>query len=217
MCWSPQADVTAGVVIGVIAVDARRHISEPSQRALASLPVVLAAHQLIEVFVWVGLRSEVAPSVGRAAAYAYLLVAFGLPLLVPRAVASIEPDDHRRRLMGRLGVVGALVATVLLASVIVGPVTAADRGNHIAYQAHLFRGGTLTAVYVAVTLGCLMASSHRFVVVFGALNLVAVTGLVWLTMTGFISLWCAWAAVTSLIIAVHLRRPGHEQVLRLAR
>jgi hypothetical protein len=34
----------------------------------------------------------------------------------------------------------------------------------------------------------------------------AVMGLGWLTFTGFTSLWCAWAAVTSIAIAVYLRR-----------
>jgi len=29
--------------------------------------------------------------------------------------------------------------------------------------------------------------------------------LAWLTVEGFVSLWCAWGAVTSLLIAAHLR------------
>jgi len=206
MCWSPEADMAAGLVIGAISIDALHHIREPQQLPLASLPVVLAAHQLTEVFVWWGLDGTVSQSVGRAATYTYLFVAFALPLLVPLAVAAIEPDDRRRQLMDGLGIVGAVVAVVLLAGVLSGPVTAVDEGNHLAYQAHLWQGVALTAVYVAVTLGCALLSSHRFIRLFGSLNLAAVGALAWLTATGFVSLWCSWAAVTSLVIAVHMRR-----------
>ena len=205
MCFSPEADAVMGLVIGAIGVDALRHVREPSQLPLASLPVVLAAHQLIEVFVWSGLDGSVAPSVGRAAVYAYLLVAFAVPLLIPPAVAAMEPDDRRRHLIEGLAMVGALVSLVLIVGVLTGPVTATDGGDHIAYTATVFHGIALTVVYTAVIHGCLLASSHRFIVVYGVLNLVAVTLLGWLTFSGFVSLWCAWAALTSLVIAVHLR------------
>ena len=206
MCMSPEVDAIAGVVIGVIAVDALRHTKEPSQVALASVPVVLAAHQLIEMVVWWGIDGTVAASVGKAAIYAYLLIAFGLPLIFPPAIAAMEPDAGRRRLMERLAIVGYIVALVLLAGIVTGPVGAVDEGHHIAYHANLFHGTALTVVYILVTLGCCLASSHRFIVAFGVVNIVGVVMLAWLTLTGFVSMWCAWAAVTSLIIAVHLRR-----------
>ena len=203
---SPEVDAIAGVVVGVIAVDAFRHTKEPSQVALASVPVILAAHQLIEVVVWWGIDGTVVSSAGKAAIYGYLLIAFGLPLIFPPAIASMEPDAGRRQLMKRLGVVGYLVALVLLAGVVTGPVGAVDEGHHIAYHAELFHGTTLTVVYILVTLGCCLVSSHRFIVTFGVVNIVGVVILAWLMLAGFVSLWCAWAAVTSLIIAVHLRR-----------
>ena len=40
---------------------------------------------------------------------------------------------------------------------------------------------------------------------FGAANMVAVLVLAWLYETAFISLWCAWAAITSISIALWLR------------
>jgi hypothetical protein len=45
---------------------------------------------------------------------------------------------------------------------------------------------------------------------FGAVNLVAVALLAWIDHTAVISLWCAWAAITSIAIALHVRarRPG---------
>jgi hypothetical protein len=47
-----------------------------------------------------------------------------------------------------------------------------------------------------------MISSYRNVVIFG----IAVAVLATLLMTGAISLWCGWAAVASVVIALHLRQ-----------
>ena len=209
---SAEVDAIAGIVVGAIAVDAYRHTTEPSQVALAAVPVVLAAHQLIEMVVWWGIDGTVASSVGTAATYAYLLIAFGLPLVFPPAVAAMEPDEGRRRLMKGLGIVGSIVALVLLAGVVSAPVGAVDGGYHVTYHARLFHGTALTVIYVLATLGCCLASSHRVIVAFGALNIAGVAFLGWLTLTGFVSLWCAWAAVTSLLIAVHLRRLNAPQL-----
>ena len=40
----------------------------------------------------------------------------------------------------------------------------------------------------------------------GAVNLAAVPVIGWLLASGFASVWCAWAAVTSVLVASHLRR-----------
>jgi hypothetical protein len=51
-----------------------------------------------------------------------------------------------------------------------------------------------------------LADSDRYLVLYGLVNLVAVTGQSVLLSTGVVLLWCAWAAVTRTAIAVHLRR-----------
>ena len=215
MCFSATADLVAGVVVGTIGVDAVRHARLPSQRLLASLPIVLAVHEIIEAFVWWHLRGDVSDGLGKAATVAYLLIAFGLlPVLVPIAVGALEPRPAGRRMMV-FTAIGAAVAAVLLYSVIRGPVTATIEGHHISYEVDLYRGGILVALYVLATCGSLLASHHRHVRWFGAVNLVVVVVLAVVDKTAFISLWCAWAAVTSGGIALHLRhfepRPGSRR------
>ena len=66
-----------GVVIGAIGVGAvhsaqRRH----EHIALAALPLLLGAHQVIEAFVWLGLQGHVPHELERVALWAYLLIAF---------------------------------------------------------------------------------------------------------------------------------------------
>jgi hypothetical protein len=175
--------------------------------ALASLPLLLAAHQLTEVFVWSDLQHRTpAVEVGGASVSLYAVVAFVIvPALVPWAVLAVEPANDRRRLMAPFAVLGCLVAAAYAGAIADRPVVAAIAGHHISYETGLTPGGTMAALYVVAVCVPLFASSHRRIVLFGAGNAVAVAVLVLLAQEELTSLWCAWAAVTSVFIAVHLR------------
>lgn len=208
MCFSVEADLALGVAVGVVGVDALRHVSRPAQVPLAALPLVFAAHQLNEAFVWWGLEGTLSATAARVAAWLYLLVAFSFPVLVPLAVALVEPDRARRRVMRAFGAVGAVVSAVLVAALVSGGPNASIQDLHISYSVDVRYGSQLAAVYVLATCGGLLASSDRRIVLFGVCNLVAVTVLGWFLMSGVISLWCAWAAVLSVLIAGYLRGPA---------
>jgi hypothetical protein len=208
VCFSPEADVASAVVVGVIGLDAVRHVSRPQDVALASLPLVFAAHSLTEAFVWWGLRGDVSRSAGQQATWLYLLVALVVvPILAPVAVTIAEPPGPRRRFMAFLSLLGIGVGLVLLGAIVTGPVHAQVQGHHIGYDVSLQYGTQLTALYVVATCGVLLASSSRRIAIFGLLNVVAVALLAWLMASAFISLWCSWAALTSIAIARHLRHP----------
>ena len=123
VCFSPQADVVGGIVVGAIGVDAYRHFrGRNSYLLLASLPLLLGAHQFVEALVWWGLRGEVPHSVGRVAMWAYLLIVFVvLPLFVPVAVLAIEPTAGRRRRMAPFVALGAGVTAVLFMAMLRSP------------------------------------------------------------------------------------------------
>jgi hypothetical protein len=48
-------------------------------------------------------------------------------------------------------------------------------------------------------------SGYRNVVLFGVVNLIAVVIIARLTISGFASVWCGWAAVSSAAITLHCR------------
>jgi uncharacterized protein DUF6629 len=206
VCFSPGVDGVAGLVIAAVGVDALRRVRRPAERPLAALPAVFAAHQLVEVFVWWGLQGRVPSAVGHSAAWVYLVIAFGvLPILVPVAVGALEPAAHLRR-TGALVALGTAVAVALTFAVVRGPVEATVAGHCIAYHVPLWHGGALAFLYVLATCGSLLVSDHGLVRRWGLVNLAAVLVLVWVNRVGFISLWCVWAAVTSVAIAAYLRQ-----------
>jgi hypothetical protein len=207
MCFSPEADIVAGVVVSGIGVDALRHVKQTREFPLASLPLLLGVHLLVEVYVWWGEAGRVPEYVGQTATWVYLAFALGvLPLLVPVAILAIEPDGRRRQWLMPFVGVGAGVAALYMAGVITGPVSAGINGCCLSYDGGPGHTPLLGVLFVVVTCIPSLFSSHRPIVAFGVINLVAVPFIGWLLASGFASIWCAWAAITSVLVNLHLRR-----------
>ena len=206
MCYSPEADLVAGVVVGAVGIDGLRNVDDRRDLALATVPLVLAAHQLIEAVGWWGLQGRVPEAAGRLAIVAYLIIAMGVvPGLLPYAVMRTERSPARQRLMVPFVVLGMTVGAVLLVALSTGPYGASIGGRYIAYETTLPWSGVIAVAYVIAVCTPLLLSSHRRLVVFGAINVVIVIGLATLLASGFISLWCVWAAISSVVVTLHIR------------
>ena len=205
MCFSPEADLAAGVLVSVVGVDAIKRARSPEELPLAALPLLFGVHQLIEAFVWWGLEGKVPASLGDTAMWIYLGIAFLLPLWVPLAVRGVEPSPGLRPIITVMVGIGLLVSLILLGTIVWGPVNAAIVGHHIAYDVDIPGGGAIGVLYVVATCGALLLSSDRWIRYFGMSNVAAVAVLVWITVGGLTSLWCVWAAVTSVAIDLFLR------------
>ena len=210
VCFSPAADLIGGTVITVIGVDAVVHTAGRRELlGLAALPLLFGGHQLVETFVWWGLHGHVPAGVGVAAMWVYLLFAFVvLPTYVPIAVWIVEPAGRRRRLIGAFVVLGTLTSIALLLAMIRGPVSVEARPWHLSYTIGLRASVLVVSAYVVSTCGSFLLSGIRNLTYFGIVNLVAVAAVAGLVVTGFASIWCAWAALTSALFAIHLRRTG---------
>jgi hypothetical protein len=207
VCFSPQADVAGGLVICAIGIDAVRHIRQRREFiALAWIPLLLGAHQFIEALVWLWLQGHVPRGIGHVALWAYLLIAFVvLPVFIPLAVIVLEPTRRRKALMAPFALTGTVIAVILFAAMVRGPVGVRLAPYHLSYSLRVPDGLLVVALYVVAVCGPLLMSGYRNVVIFGAANLVAVIVIARLTISGFASVWCAWAAVSSAAIALQCR------------
>jgi len=163
-------------VLAVIGYDALRYVHHRSDRiAFAALPLLLAAHQLDEAFVWWGLQGHVSAGVGHVAMWIYLLFAFVvLPTYVPCAIRALEPPGRRRSALTAFAVMGAVVSAALLTAMLRGPVTATLGHDHVSYGIHLHAGLLVVGAYVVATCGSALFSGYRRIALFGALNLVGI-------------------------------------------
>jgi len=218
VCFSPQADLVGGVIVGGIGIDVLRHrAGRNSHNALIALPLVLGFHQFVEAFVWLSLQGHLSAGIGRFAMWVYVSIAFVfLPVFVPIAVFALEPRARRRLLMAPFVVLGAVVGGVLLAAMINGPVSVRLRPYHLAYSLPLRHGIVVVSLYVVAVCGAWLLSSYRPIALYGILNLVAVIIIAKLSADGFASVWCGYAAVTSAAIALFMRRPVRRRSPSLA-
>jgi hypothetical protein len=216
MCFSAEADFISGVVIsgvGVATLNEARHAREVP---LAALPLAFGVHQLTEGFVWLGLEGEVSSTVGDAALYAYVFYAWALlPLIAPLAIYLVEPSRWRRRVMGVLVALGALVGAYLLWAVTHHSITAHIVGDTIDYRGVGDSGNAVTVLYVLATCGSFLLSSQRHIRWFGVANIAAVAVIAWEQEEGLTSLWCIWGAIVSVLIYLQVRDWRRAEALAL--
>lgn len=206
VCFSVQADLVAGAVLAPIAVLSLREVRTRRELPFALLPTVFCVHQLIEALVWLGLDGHVPGWVQAAAALAYVLIALPLlPLLVPTAILLLEPHGFRARTLPFVGL-GVIVAAVLATTVLDGPIKVLRLKHALSYDVGLSHAILWIVLYVVAVTGPALMSGYRSIVAFGVLNVVGLVTVALLYAEAFASLWCVYAALTSVLILVHMRR-----------
>lgn len=207
MCFAPEVDIAAAAVISVAAVDAGRHVRERREIPIAALPALFAAHTVMSAFVWWGIQGKVSPEVGDVAAWLFMLFAFSVfPGYVPWAIYALEPEGKRRRRMLWIALIGMVVCVVFFVRLVLGEGHATDAGGYIDYRIDATDDGFLAVGYIVATCGAMLLSGERVLVIYGWVNAFAVVLLAIFVSAGFASLWCFWAAITSGLVALYLRR-----------
>lgn len=208
MCWSATADLVAGGAIAAVGVACVVRVRRPGDLPLAALPLLLGAHQIVEAQVW-----RAGGGAGPATT-AWAVVALPvLPLLLPVAVLLAAPPIARPRLVLPLAA-GLATASELARGLATGTVTADPRGHTLGYVIGLPHVPVLLAGYLIAAAGSLLLSGDRVLRRLGVLVAVgaAVCGALW--RTEFVSTWCAFAAVVSVVLLHWVRRrdPGRTAV-----
>ena len=207
MCFSPHADFIAGAVVAGVGVQTLRRVRVRRELIVGALPLLLGIHQLVEGFVWLGLRGELSPSLGDTAKETYIVFAHAiLPALVPLGFTLLEPDPRRARWMRPLVGLGLLLGVYLLWQVIAYPVGAQLQARCIDYTTHTPNDLLIGVLYVAVTCGAALISSRRYLRWFGVVSLVGVIAAALVRVDELTSLWCVYVALVSVLIFEHFRR-----------
>jgi hypothetical protein len=215
VCFSAVANFVGSTALAGIGVVTLTKVKHRRELLFATLPTLFAIHQFIEGFVWLGLDGILSPAVAHDMGAAFMLYAQGfLPFLLPLSVWFFEPTAKRRRRMLPFLAIGGGTTLYILWALTAFPTEVYVRGNSIVYINQATNNTAVAILYVIATCGSLFFSEVRAMVLFGVANLAILLIVMPFKRYAFTSLWCAYAAIASVIILAYFwRSAAHRPFL----
>ena len=207
MCFSATASFVAGTSLIAVGGLTVRKSEGGRELPLALVPVLFGVQQITEGAVWVSLGHDL-PSVQSWATYIYSMFSHVVwPILIPFAILLIEHVRWRKKALGGFVALGLSVGLYLLYFIARFPVTARVNHHSILYDSPHFFTAVVMVVYLSATCVSGLFSSHWCIRVFGSLAFILAVIAALVAITTFVSVWCFYAAVLSLLIYLHFSGP----------
>jgi hypothetical protein len=217
MCFSATANFVGSTALAGVGVVTLTKVKHRRELLFASLPILFAIHQFIEGFVWLGLDGYLSPQVTHDMGAAFMLYAQGLlPFLLPLSVLLFEPDGKGRRRMLPFLALGTGTTLYILWALTAFPTQVFVKANSIVYINQATNNTTVAILYVIATCGSLFFSKVKAMVAFGVANLTILLIVMAFKRYAFTSLWCAYAAIASVIILAYFWKSDIHRPLRYA-
>lgn len=215
MCFSATVNFAGSAALGAAGVTTLTKVKHRRELLFAAMPLLFAIHQFIEGFVWLSLDGILSPTVAHNMGAAFMLYAQGLlPLLAPLSVLLFEPNARSRRRMLPFVVLGGAVTLYILWALTAFSLQVYLERNSIVYMNQATNNTLVALLYIIVTCGSLFFSKIRMMVSFGAANLAILLIVMAVKRYAFTSMWCAYAAVASVIILVYFWTSQEERPFR---
>jgi hypothetical protein len=203
MCFSASASFTASAVLTTVGVVSIKTVPERSQLPFASIPLLFAAQQACEGFLWMSLTNPEHSEWQSPATHLFLIFAQVLwPAWVPYAVTLMEKDPKKKKILKYLTGLGVVISCYLAYCIAFFDLYATDAGHHISYvvdfphELNLITG----LIYFIPTVLPLLFSSVRGTLILGLANVTAFIVVTVFFHEHIASIWCFFAAILSIII-----------------
>lgn len=203
MCFSASASFLAGTSLLAVGAITVRKAQCNTELPFAAIPLLFGVQQLIEGAIWLTFRFD-APLLNPAMTFVYSLCSHVLwPLYVPFCALLLEPVRWRRKALVAFLAAGAAVGLYLLVNMFRFPIVSRAVGSHIEYVSPHFYIVPVMALYLAGTCVSMLFSSHSIVRLFGIAAFLAFLAAYAVYAKWFISVWCFFAAVLSVMVLLH--------------
>jgi len=219
MCFSATASFTAAAALGAAGavIVGRSTGYGRTLLPLAVFPLLFAAQQAVEGFLWLELPRPEASRLRPVLVHAFQAYAeIFWPVFAPLAALLIEPVRWRRWAIGCCLAMGASLALFLLIKMIQYPYFAFIAGGHIIYRNDYDYPMGIEVPYVLATVGSLLLSSGKAVQLLGIVVLIFFAASFVLTRDAYISVWCFFAALASIMVYLHVSDVRNGAVARPA-
>jgi Family of unknown function (DUF6629) len=218
MCFSATASFSAAAVIGTIGIATLGRAAERHGRwfvPFALFPSLFAAQQIVEGLLWLELKRPEAGPLRTELVHIFLGYAeIFWSVFAPLAILLIERNAWRRRLIAACLAVGVSLSTYLLVQMILNPYVAVIADGHIAYRSNYRYPTGIEVPYVIATSVSLLLSS-RWAVQVLALIILAGFAVAFVSFHhSYISVWCFFATVASVLVYLEVRIAGRLESRR---
>jgi hypothetical protein len=220
MCFSATASFSAAAVIGSVGiVTLSSAAAKPDHRilALAAFPMLFALQQVVEGFLWLDLASPEPGTLRGALVHAFQGYAEVFwPVYAPLAALLIERERWHRMLISVCLIIGVALSVYLLVAMIGHPYQASVGEGHIVYRNDFQYPTGIEAPYVVATTLSLLSSDKHV----QRLALVILIGFAVAYVSfhhAYISVWCFFAAIASVMVYLYVRAMPARSALEAAR
>jgi hypothetical protein len=215
VCFSATASFVGSGVLGAVGAVTLTKVKHRRELLFASLPTLFAVHQFIEGFVWLGLHGSFSPVVTHDMGAAFMLYAQGLlPFVIPLSVLLFESDVRSRRRMLPFLVIGGLTTLYMLWALTAYSLQVFIESGSIVYVNPATNHTAVAVLYIIATCGSLFFSKVKDMILFGAANLIILLVVMAVKRYAFTSVWCAYAAVASVIILAYFWKSSIDRPFR---
>ncbi|MFA5997629.1 MAG: DUF6629 family protein [Candidatus Paceibacterota bacterium] len=207
MCFSATASFTAGAVLTATGVVTIKKAKEKSELPFATIPLLFGVQQFVEGGVWLSFKYGL-PILNKLGTYAFMLFAYVFwPVFIPYAVGRLETDIHRKKIILGFQYLGVVVALYLLSFILSKPMTSHIVNQCIGYSTIPFNIGVpVVGAYILATCGSALFSTHKIINLLGILGVLSFAGMYYFYTQTFVSVWCFFAAILSVIIYFYFQK-----------
>lgn len=203
MCFSASASFGAAIVLSAISVSTIKKTQQTSQLYFAGIPLIFCLQQISEGFLWLSLTNPSYASLQQPMTYIFLFFAQILwPIWIPFALLMLEKNAKRKKFQSILFLIGVLVSSYQLYSLIGFPAEAKIIGSHIFYQ-HDYPvrfGNYGDLLYFSATIIPTFISSIKRMWLLGLFITIAYAITALFYTKHVISVWCFFASIISILI-----------------
>ncbi len=204
MCFSATASFLAGGTLTAAGILTLKKNNNKRGILLASIPLLFGIQQFMEGIVWI---TPISSPWHQIATYAFLSFALALwPFFVPLSIFLIEKNALRKKIISYFLILGCAIAVYSILLLILNPISSEICTNSIRYIVNEPYMTAATILYVIATCGGPLASSHKTLFIFGIVLVLSLLISLQFYRHTFISVWCFFGAVLSLIIYLHFRK-----------
>jgi hypothetical protein len=213
MCFSASASFVSSSLLVVAGAATLKKVHSRSELLLALYPLLFAIIQFSEGIVWLTFRFHSAQSILNAiASYVFVIFSHVLwPTVVPASIYLIEKDRKRKKWLLVLLISGVLLSLGTLMLMIrygvYSQIVRSKYAFHLDYVFVVSFGYIFRYVYLLVVSLPFFIATDKRLWFFGALWSSSFVAAFLIFRVAYISIWCLFAGILSLLIYLHFKYP----------